>query len=329
MNLFQKFITQIQKFTLSESDSLWLKEQRVYLQEYIKRNPIVGDGILERSVFSRPRFGFQATVAFALSFILIVGLGGGKALAYFDVSATNPLYPVKITAEKIEGLLIFSDEKKLDFVIRLAQKRMQELQETINEGGGQADSQVINKILGHYSDLMDQASRNIDAIASKGDKKVLLSVSKKLQNSKPEEVLSKVKVNKENSSALLSAEGAALTTETKAVDALKHLDEEQQAQTKTEAESQITSLHKKVSALQDLMNEIKSVKGYVVLGDAYRQLEGVQGILEEARRFYEQGKFLQASDMANDGMTEALEVKKTLVKLLDQEPEPDSDSVEK
>ncbi len=315
MKGFEKFISQIRKFEISKSDLFWLEQEKVRLMSIIRNRPVQA----YKPVVSASRFyrwHYRVVLAGALVIMLFLGPVASKAFASLSILPSSPFYPVKLTAEKLEGMLIFNDAKKLDYLVSLAQKRMDELKQTIDKSGGVADAKIVNKVLGQYSSLMNEAGQNIDKLASAGDKKNLVYIGKKLQNAKSDNVLSQVKKSKENTSAVLNAQDAALETEAKTADALQKLDQEEKDQNKTHSEELISLLDNKMIEIQVLMNQVKSEKGYVVLGEVYAEFEKNQAVLENSRKSYVQGNYADAIEFANEGIKHALEINKTLLSML-------------
>jgi len=76
-----------------------------------------------------PFWGWQRRWALALTVILaLLLIGGGTVTASADSLPGDALYQVKTTTEKVQGFFTFGDEAKASFHIKLAQRRLHELE---------------------------------------------------------------------------------------------------------------------------------------------------------------------------------------------------------
>lgn len=76
-----------------------------------------------------PFWGWQRRWALALVVILaLLLIGGGTITASADSLPGDTLYPLKTTTEKVQGFFTFGDEAKASFYIKLAQRRLDELE---------------------------------------------------------------------------------------------------------------------------------------------------------------------------------------------------------
>ncbi|RJQ14757.1 hypothetical protein C4553_00325 [Candidatus Parcubacteria bacterium] len=303
-------------------DDSWLAQNRVLLKHHIQFHPAF---IPQKSirVVSWPilKFSLRPVMATLIAFAVIVGSGTSVVFASRNVLPTNPLYSVKLTAEKFEGLLIFDDVKKVQFVVNLAQKRLSELQQTLAKERGNVDKAVVDKVLKQYAHLMNQASRDIDKIAQTGSKGELLSAVATIESSQHREILVELQDDSESESeALAEAQNAAVETDKAALSALNEDEAAKKELAKKQANFQLDLLYHQIIEVDELFGEIKSLKGYLPLIEADQKLSASRRSLDEARRLYDREDYVGSAEIAAQGLQGVIEVKKELIKLFGAEP---------
>lgn len=111
-----------------------------------------------------PAFRFSMV---ALSLIIVVGAGGGTALAAESALPGDILYPVKINLnEKIRASLAIDVESKAKLEERLAERRLDELEKLVEQGRLTAEHEI--KITTQFNDHKANMERNIVRLEATG-----------------------------------------------------------------------------------------------------------------------------------------------------------------
>lgn len=302
-------------------DHLWLAHNKEQLISFMRARPALRPAIAD--VANALWWGMRPVVALALIMAIVFGVSGSIVVAAKDALPTEPLYPIKLTAEKLESLLIFNDAKKINFLVNLAAKRLQELEQKIEEQNGNVEQKVVDASLRSYSSLISEASKNIDK-ASQGkpqDKAQLLNVVSSIETTKHREILNNIeKSNAPKSEALVDAKEASLAVDALALGVLKEETQSDEELAHRQAMSQLDTLAHEISSIEEQFTKIKSIKGYLPLIEADAKLSHARSLLESGRRSLDGGEYVRAAEFATDGLKEVIEATKMLISLFGLEP---------
>ncbi|MEK7147159.1 MAG: DUF5667 domain-containing protein [Patescibacteria group bacterium] len=158
--IFQTIKT-LKKLKKIEPDKRWLKNQRAYFTRIMN--------IEETIKAARPIF-FRKTAVIALTVLLVfLGIGGGAINSAQAALPSDALYPLKLFTEKIQGLLVIGNENKIDFALKLAEKRLEEIEkETERNGNSEKNERVAFTAISHAQDNLKKAETLIKENSGSG-----------------------------------------------------------------------------------------------------------------------------------------------------------------
>lgn len=142
---FFQTIKTIKKLKAIEPRKNWLKNQRIYFNKMLDAQEPVS------AVKTSIPFFFKSRLAVSLTALIII-LSLSDATINFAQAAlpSDTLFPIKLFTEKIQGFLTVGDENKVDFALKLAEKRLEEIEKQIeknkdNEKNKNIASATINR----------------------------------------------------------------------------------------------------------------------------------------------------------------------------------------
>lgn len=315
-----RIINALERLKRLQTDSVWLAKNKILLLSYIRKHP---QNLISIKVESNKLWllGLRPIVAVAMIFVIVFGVGTTAVVAARNVLPTHLLYPVKLTTEKLEGLLIFNDVKKINFIVGLAQKRLQELQRTLVQEGENIDATIVSNILRRYSELINEASKNIDKLATSGSKTEFISAVASLGSSQHRQILLDLEETSASSSeAFTEAQNASLEADEIVINVLKEDEESKKELLKKQVILQLNLLAQQVGHLEKQFTEIKSLKGYLFLVEPDVKLREIRNLLEQSRRLLDRGELSAAADKTTEGLRLIIEIKKDLIRLFGSEP---------
>lgn len=296
------------------ADSVWLTKNRVLLLNHIRRYPQKEISTRLESNGSVWFWSLKPIAVVVIALVVMLGVGATAVVAARNVLPTHLLYPVKLTTEKLEGLLIFNDVKKINFIVGLAQRRLQELQQAISQNGDNIDATIISNILHRYSKLINEASKNIDKLAVSGSKTELISAVASLESSQHRQILLDLEETSASSSeAFTEAQSASLEADEAVLNVLKKDEKSKKALLKKQVVLQLNLLAQQIDQLEEQFIEIKSLKGYLFLVEPDAKLKKIRSLLEQSLRLLDRGELSAAADKTTEGLKLIIEVKKDLI----------------
>lgn len=316
-----QFIKNLEALKRLSVDNLWLAQNKEQLIAFMRSRPASRDVLLR--VGNALWWGMRPVVALVVIVVLVFGISSSVVVAARSALPTEPLYPVKITAEKLEGLLIFNDAKKINFLVNLAARRLQELDQTIQQNNGNVEQSVVDSSLRSYSSLIYEASKNIGVLAQAKPqiKEELFNVVSAIETKEHRKILNNIeKSTAPKSEALVEAKEASVGVDEVTLEMLKDETQSNEDLVKKQAVSQLDALADEIVDLEQQFATIKSIKGYLALIEADEKLAAARSLLDGGRRFLDRQDYISAVQNATDGLKAVVETKKLLIKLFGLEP---------
>ena len=152
--------------------------------------------------YTQPQLGWNWQVIGAMAVVLVVTLGGGSLATITKAKASLPgdtLYGVKITMEKAQISLAFSQEKQAELEMSFASTRLDEVSTLIAQDGN--TSQVaanVSQAMDHFNSSLDSVQKKLDSAKTQVDKKDAKSLAVIVAKAGSEESLVKLQSKIEN-----------------------------------------------------------------------------------------------------------------------------------
>lgn len=127
---FFQTIKTIKKLREINPDKRWLKNQRLYFARMAQAEE---PGASAKWIFLKSKLVISLT-----AILIVLSLGGGAINSAKAALPSDVLFPVKLFTEKIQGLLIIGNENKIDFTLKLAEKRLEEIEQRIEKNNGES-----------------------------------------------------------------------------------------------------------------------------------------------------------------------------------------------
>lgn len=127
----EKITKYFKLFAHFKPDNEWRNATKLSLKKYMNEYPISRPGFSLGAFFLFRQYRFAAG---ALVLIFVLTTGGGVAWASQETVPGDLLWPVKITAEEIQKLLALDDVKKAELHMKFAEERLDEATELIEAG---------------------------------------------------------------------------------------------------------------------------------------------------------------------------------------------------
>ena len=176
-------------------------------------------------------------------------------------------------------------------------------------------------ILRRYSELINEASKNIDKLATSGSKIELISAVESLGSSQHRQILIDLEETSASSSdAFTEAQNASLEADEGVFNVLKEDEENKKGLLKKQVVLQLNLLAQQVGNLEEQFTEIKSLKGYLFLVEPDVKLREIRNLLERGRRLLDREELSAAADKTIEGLKLIIEVKEDLIRLFGSEP---------
>ncbi|MEK7125601.1 MAG: DUF5667 domain-containing protein [Patescibacteria group bacterium] len=137
---------------------------------------ICGSSEWKQAVFyTQPQMGWNWQGVGAIAMVLVVALGGGSLATISRAKASLPgdaLYGVKITMEKAQISLAFSQEKQAELEMSFASSRLDEVDKLIVQDGdtGQVATNV-SQAMAHFNNSLDSVQKKLNIAKSMPDPK--------------------------------------------------------------------------------------------------------------------------------------------------------------
>lgn len=149
-----------------------------------KRGLLNKDLFALREVFAfwrvkQPGLAFKAAYALILVLGVILGSGALVALAAMNSSPGSPLYPVKLVIEKARVSASFSDEGRLQLQTEIADKRLQELKEVVNnQDSAEQKAQKLAQVMDSIKDQLTTVNDQLPKAGAKTESKKAVAAAK-------------------------------------------------------------------------------------------------------------------------------------------------------
>src|SRR3989344_3388327 len=164
----EKIFKKGQEIRLNPSEK---EKMRDFVISYARKNT-------KRQTFSI--FSVLRSVPAILSFAIIFG-GIGISFAAERALPGDILYPVKVKVnEEARGLLAFSDEKKVKWLMAVAERRIEETETLVKEN--RLDSATKEKIEKNFEEKTKKIEEKLKSIAEKNNSVEAEEVSRNLEN---------------------------------------------------------------------------------------------------------------------------------------------------
>lgn len=129
---FLQTIKTIKKLEAVEPRKNWLKNQRIYFAKMAQAEE------MPLSKFPIPLFLKSKLWVSLAAFLIIFGVGG-ETISYAQAALpSDTLFPVKLFTEKIQELLTIGNENKIDFALKLAEKRLEEIEQEVEKNNNES-----------------------------------------------------------------------------------------------------------------------------------------------------------------------------------------------
>ena len=125
---FFQTIKNLKKLKGIEPQKKWLKNQRLYFIKMMGGEETDSISKTSISVFFKSRLIISLT-----ALIVIFSLGSGTIYSARAALPSDTLFPVKLFIEKVQELLARGNENKIDLALKLAEKRLEELESVKND----------------------------------------------------------------------------------------------------------------------------------------------------------------------------------------------------
>ncbi len=114
---------------------------------------------------SQPKLAWNAVYGVIIVFGLVLGGGAVTGIASMQSAPGSPLYPIKLSMEKIRLIASFSEESKIQLQAQIVDSRLQELSAVVaNQESAQQKAekvtQVVDNIKEQLASANDQLSKN-------------------------------------------------------------------------------------------------------------------------------------------------------------------------
>lgn len=129
---FFHIIKTIKKLRKIEPDRKWLKTLRLNFTTDSQEEVV-------RSNFFTRRFATSLVAA-----ALIFSIGGGFVNSAQAALPSDTLYPLKLLSEQFQSFFIVGDENKINFVLKLAERRLEEVEEQTEADSGSVATAASN-----------------------------------------------------------------------------------------------------------------------------------------------------------------------------------------
>ena len=155
------------------------KQLKTNLLAFVARHPLYRPERTIFSLFSWPRYRY-ATVALIIS--LVVALAGGTTYAAEQTLPGDLLYPVKIHVnEEIKAVLILSPEKKIEWEVRRAERRLEEAEHLTARGALKVE--VRTKIEEQFVKQANRVQERIKKFEDRGHAAVAAELNYRFETS--------------------------------------------------------------------------------------------------------------------------------------------------
>lgn len=144
-------------------------------------------------------FSFSGSIPAILSFLVIFG-GAGISFAAEKALPGDILYPVKIGVnEEVRGLLAVSDENKVKWLTKVAERRMEETETLAKEN--RLDQKAQEKIERSFDENTKKIQEKLKVIGDKNNANTAEDVSNNIENTldRHEKILQKLSEDKSES----------------------------------------------------------------------------------------------------------------------------------
>lgn len=149
-----------------------------------KRGLLNKDLFALREVFAfwrvkQPGLAFKAAYALILVLGVILVSGALVALAAMNSAPGSPLYPVKLVIEKARVSASFSDEGRLQLRTEIADKRLQELKEVVNnQDSAEQKAQKLAQVMDSIKDQLTTINNQLPKAGAKTESKKAVAAAK-------------------------------------------------------------------------------------------------------------------------------------------------------
>jgi hypothetical protein len=290
----------------------WISKNKAKLFAFVVQNPIrrfKDESWSERVRLSSVSYSWVRLAAPMVGVVLILTVLGFNN---FLVQASTPgslTYSMKLWSENINCLLASDSIKKINCQINQAERRLAEVQAMLELRGVGVGREAFEMTLQAYVDKLKNAEINFVRLAAvEEDPALILEAAKQLERAKThQELITTVETQAGSGleDALQSARRAAVGASAQADKQLVRV-EAATAEDGTltelpsvqELDEEFTQTNLEILNLETILLTLKSYHGYVVLLAADNLLSQARVELDQARRLFADGSYIEAVDVS-------------------------------